>query len=197
MQKAKKIRLQANLEFRQNEIKKLNKKHNIEMFSIHVRGEKAYTAKQKIREFKKLLFWSKLLHKASFAKRFNSRKLIRLAVENINSINSHKYGYASNAIEAKEAENERFREIYDFYRLVKEKQHAERYKHADAEKDKKLCRENFSKLLENASLIRYTIKLVDDSTYLTKNLEIADAFIDNITKMYERKNIFLKDGKIS
>ena len=167
------------------------------MFSSRVRGEKVYAAKQKIREFKKLLFWSKLLHKATFAERFNSRKLIRLAAENINSINSHKYGYASNAIEEKAVENERFREIYDFYRLVKEKQHAERYKHAGVEKDKKLCRENFSKLLENASLIRYTKKLVDDSTYLTKTLEIADAFIDNITKIYKRKNIiFLKDGKI-
>lgn len=69
-------------------------------------------------------------------------------------------------------------------------------KDADVEKDKKICRENFSKLLENVSLIKYTIKLVDDSTYLTKTLEIADAFIDNITKICERKNIFLKDGKI-
>ena len=152
------------------------------MFSSRVRGEKVYAAKQKIREFKKL-FWSKLLHKATFAKRFNSRKLIRLATENINSINSHKYEYASNAIEENAVENERFREIYNFYRLVKQKQRAERYKHAGVEKDKKLCRKNFSKLLENASMIRYTIKLVDDSTYLTKTLEIADAFIDNITKI--------------
>ena len=41
---------------------------------------------------------------------------------------------------------------------------------------------------ENASLISYTIKLVDDSTYLTKSLEVADAFLDNIAKIYDRKN---------
>ena len=42
---------------------------------------------------------------------------------------------------------------------------------------------------ENASLIIYTIKLVDDSTYLTKTLEVADGFLDNIAKIYVRKNI--------
>ena len=52
----------------------------------------------------------------------------------------------------------------------------------------------FGRTNGNASLISYTIKLVDDSTYLTKTLEITDAFIDNIAKVYDRKNIFLKDG---
>ena len=42
----------------------------------------------------------------------------------------------------------------------------------------------FERTNENASLISYTIKLVDDSTYLTKTLEIADAFLDNISKIY-------------
>ena len=42
---------------------------------------------------------------------------------------------------------------------------------------------------ENASLISHTLKLVDDSTYLTETLEIADAFINNIAKIYDRKNI--------
>ena len=40
-------------------------------------------------------------------------------------------------IEEKVVENERFREIYNFYRLVKVKQHAEKYEHADIQKDKK------------------------------------------------------------
>ena len=42
----------------------------------------------------------------------------------MNSINSQKYGNVSNAIEEKPVESERFREIYDFYGLVKVKQHA-------------------------------------------------------------------------
>ena len=54
--KKKKMRLQTDLEFRQNVIKKFNKKYNIEMFSSCVHGGKAYTAKQKNIEFKKLLF---------------------------------------------------------------------------------------------------------------------------------------------
>ena len=54
-----------------------------------------------------------------------------MAAESMNSINLQKYGYAP---------NERLREIYDFYRLVRVKQHAERYEGADIEKDKKLRR---------------------------------------------------------
>ena len=35
----------------------------------------------------------------------------------------------------------------------------------------------FLRTNENASLISYTIKFVDDSSYLTKNLEVADTFL--------------------
>ena len=46
----------------------------------------------------------------------------------------------------------------------------------------------FERTNENASLINYTIRLVDDSTYLTKTL-------DNIAKIYNRKNIiFMQYG---
>ena len=137
---------QTDLEARQNEIKKLNKKYNIEMFSGRVRGKKAYVAEQKIREFKKLLFQSKRQHKATSTNRFDSRNLMRKAAENMNSINSQKYGYAPNAIEEKAVESERFRDIYDFYRLVRIKQHAERYERADVEKNK-----NYGENKENHS----------------------------------------------
>ena len=53
------------------------------MFSSRVRGGKAYATEQKIREFKNLLFRSKRLHKETSTKRFNSRKLIRKAAENM------------------------------------------------------------------------------------------------------------------
>ena len=49
------MRLQADLEFQQNEIKKLNKKYDVEMFNTRLRGGKAFAAEQKIREFKKIL----------------------------------------------------------------------------------------------------------------------------------------------
>ena len=57
--KNERMRLETDLKFQQNEIKRLNEKYNVEMFSSRVRGGKAYTAEQKIREFKKLLFKSK------------------------------------------------------------------------------------------------------------------------------------------
>ena len=44
-----KLRLQVDLEFQQNEIKKLNQKYNVEMFSTKTRGGKAFAAEQKIR----------------------------------------------------------------------------------------------------------------------------------------------------
>ena len=45
--------LQTDLEFKQNQIKKLNDEFNVEMFHTRVRGGKAFAAEQKIRELKK------------------------------------------------------------------------------------------------------------------------------------------------
>ena len=55
------------------------------MFSSCVRSGKAYAAEQKIREFKKRLFKSKCVHKETWNKRFDSRKLMRLAVKNMSN----------------------------------------------------------------------------------------------------------------
>ena len=57
------MRLQTDLEFQQNEIKKLNKKYNVEIFSTRLGGGKAFAAEQNIRECKKLLLKSKTLEK--------------------------------------------------------------------------------------------------------------------------------------
>ena len=46
------------------------------MFSTKLRGGKAFAAEQKIREFKKLLFKSKRLHKVTKTARLDPRKLI-------------------------------------------------------------------------------------------------------------------------
>ena len=45
------MRLQVVWEFQQNEIKRLNKKYIVAMFSSQVRGGKAFAAEQKIKEF--------------------------------------------------------------------------------------------------------------------------------------------------
>ena len=72
------MRLQTDQEFQQNEIKKLNLKYYVDMFSSRIRGGKAFAAEQKIREFKKIIFKSKKLHKVTNnRKRLDSKKLIK------------------------------------------------------------------------------------------------------------------------
>ena len=58
-----KKRLQTDLESNQNKIKTLNKKFDVEMFHTKIRGEKAFAAEQKIREFKEILLRSKQFEK--------------------------------------------------------------------------------------------------------------------------------------
>ena len=59
------LRLQTDLEFKQNQIKILNNKFNVEMFHTKVGGGKAFATEQKIREFKKNLLRSKRFEKSS------------------------------------------------------------------------------------------------------------------------------------
>ena len=99
------MRLQTDLEFLQNEIKKLNKKYNVDMFSTKLRGGKAFATEQKIREFKKLLFKSKRLHKATKTGRLDRRKSIRNAVQNMNNVNSQKDGVPPKKVDKKSFEN--------------------------------------------------------------------------------------------
>ena len=88
------------------------------MFSLRIRGGKAFAAEEKIREFKKILFKMKRLHKATKGKRLDSKKLIRKAVENMNNTYSQKYGFPPETVENKTL-SDIFREIYDFHRLIK------------------------------------------------------------------------------
>ena len=106
-------RLQTDVEFLQNEIKKLNKKYNVDIFSTKLRGGKALAAEQKIREFKKLLFKSKWLHKATKTGKLDPRKLIQNAVQSMNNVNSQKYGVHPETVEKKSIKDEKFREVYN------------------------------------------------------------------------------------
>ena len=72
-EKNEKMRLQTDQEFQQNEIKKINIKYNVEMFSSRVRGGKAFAAEQKIRELKKVIFRTKNAYKLA-KKKINSKK---------------------------------------------------------------------------------------------------------------------------
>ena len=136
--KGERMRLQTDQEFQQNEIKKLNLKYDVDIFSSRIRGGKAFAAEQKIREFKKILFKSKKLHKVTNnRKRLDSKKLIKKAVENMNKTNSQKYGLPPQSIEQKTLSDNVFREIYDFHRLVRVSKDADRYKRHDVRHDKK------------------------------------------------------------
>ena len=95
-----KMRLQTDQEFQQNEIKKINAKYNVEMFSSRIRGGKAFAAEQKIRELKKVIFKTKNAYKTA-KKKINSKKIIEQAVKNLNKTNSEKYGFTPEVIEKK------------------------------------------------------------------------------------------------
>ena len=113
-----KMKLQTDLEFQQNEIKKLNKKYNVEMFSTRVRGGKAFAAEQKIREFKKLLLKIKAIYKKNKMK-FKPNEIIKKAITNINKTKTTKYQIEPEGVERKSLEDDNFRQKLDFYRIEK------------------------------------------------------------------------------
>ena len=82
----KQMRLQTDLEFKQREIMKLNKKYDVLMFSTKIRGGKVFAAEQ-IREFTKLHLKGKRLHEST-SQRLEPKKLIQRAVNNLNKIAS-------------------------------------------------------------------------------------------------------------
>ena len=116
--KNKKMRLQADLEFQQYEIKKLNSKFNAEMFSSKHRGGKVFAAEQKIRYLKRLLLKSKNNNKRNKV-RIKPLKLIQKATNNLNKTPTQKYGVEHEQVESKSLKDENYREIYDFHRLPK------------------------------------------------------------------------------
>ena len=67
-------------------------------------------------------------------------KIIQRAVDNISKIASQKYGFSPDFVEEKTLNDEKFREIYNFYRLVKVRKFAERYEHSDIKSDTRFCK---------------------------------------------------------
>ena len=92
------MRLQTDEEFKERNIEELNKKFNVEMYSTHLRGRKAFAAEQKIHELKKLLLRSKRIEKFK-GKRIKPNKLIKKTTFNLNNTRSVKYGYSPEQIE--------------------------------------------------------------------------------------------------
>ena len=153
------------------------------MFSSKVRGGKAFAAEQKIREFKKLLF---RLHKATKTSRIDPKKLIRNAVQNMNKTDSQKYGLPPETIEERSLESEKFREIYDFHRMVKVSRDAERYERHDIRFDKKALRKLCSPLTigERVLVLAERLKKKDAPGNLYKSMT------ENIS-FFKREEIFI------
>ena len=115
------MRLQTDLEFKQNQILKLNDEFNVDMFHTRLRGGKAFAAEQKIRVFKKLLLRGKRLEK-QYGRRLKPFDLIRKVTQHMNNLNSTKYELAPETIEERSLDpndGEYLQEIYDFMRLQK------------------------------------------------------------------------------
>ena len=113
------IREKKDLEFQQNEIKNLNKKYNVEMFSTRVRGGKAFVAEQKIKKFKKKF---KKNFKAIYKKnkmKFKPIEIIKKTTANMNKTKSMKYQIEPEEVDRKSLKDDNFREKFDFYRIEK------------------------------------------------------------------------------
>ena len=114
-----KMRSQIDLEFKQNQIKKLNNEFNVDMFHTKVCGGKAFAAEQKIGQFKKILLRSKRFEKNS-NNRIRPNDLIKKAAQSMNQTISTKYQLAPEKIEKRSLDpnnGKYFQEIYDFMRI--------------------------------------------------------------------------------
>ena len=113
--------MKTDLEFNQNQIKKLNKDFNVEMFHTKLRGGKAFAAEQKVREFKKILLRNKRFEKLE-KRKIKPNELLKKTAQNMNETISTKYGLAPETTEKRSLnpnDGKYFQEIYDFVRLRK------------------------------------------------------------------------------
>ena len=182
--KDKRMHLQTDLEFQQNEIKKLNKKYNVEMFSTKVRGGKAFAAEQKIKEFKKMLLKLKDLFKKD-RKRMKPIEMIKKVTLNINKTKTQKYNIEPEEVERKALSDDIFREKFDFYRLEKVGKHAARLDRYNLKKDTQQPRKLRDPLSigEKVLVLAERLKKKDEPGRLYKSTTQNKAFF-NKNKIY-------------
>ena len=116
-----KMRLQTDQESKQINIEEPNKNLNVEMYSTHLRGGKAFAAEQKIRELKNLLLRSKCIEKFK-CKRMKPNKLIKKGTFNLDNTKSEKCGYSPKQIEEQVLDpstGKYFQDVYDIHCLIK------------------------------------------------------------------------------
>ena len=104
-------------------------------------------------------------------RKINSKKIIQKAVENMNKTNSEKYGLPPEIIEKKKLADNVFKEVYDFYRLVKVSKGINRYERYNKkldEKQKRKLREPL-KIDEKVLILAERIKKKDAPGLLFKS----------------------------
>ena len=185
-----KMRLQTDLEFNQNIIKKLNKEHNVEMFHTKIRGGKAFVAEQKIGKFKQILNQSKRLVKRG-GKRLKPNELIKKAVENMNETLSQKYDVAPETIESNSLKSEYFKRMFDFQRIKKAQETNRRQEKFAIKKDRRRRKlRSPLKIGEKVIILAERIKKKDAPSKFYK------ASTDNIP-FFNRENIYTVYKKVN
>ena len=174
------MKLQTDLEFQQNEIKKLNKKYNVEMFSTRVRGGKAFAAEQKIRELKKLLLKIKSIYKKN-GMRVKPNELIKKTTTNMNKTKTTKYQIEPEYVEKKSLEDDNFREKFDFYRIEKVGKNNKRIKRYIIKKD------------ANKRKLREPLSIGEKVLVLSERLKKKDAPGKLYKPTTQNKSFFNKD----
>ena len=188
------MRLQTDLEFKQNQIKKLNDEFNVEMFHTKVRGGKAFAAEQKIREFKKNLLRSKRFEK-SRKNRIKPNDLIKKAAQNMNETISTKYQLAPETIEKRSLNpnnSKYFQEIYDFMRIRKTENNQMRNDKYDQKNDRrKRTLRSLLNLDEKAFVLAERLKKKDAPGNLYKVSTDNMSFFnrDRIFTIYQRAKL--------
>ena len=185
-----KMRLQTDLEFNQNIIKKLNKEHNVEMFHTKIRGGKVFVAEQKIGKFKQILNQSKRLVKRG-GKRLKPNELIKKAVENMNETLSQKYDVAPETIESNSLKSEYFKRMLDFQRIKKVEETNRRQEKFAIKKDRRRRKlRSPLKIGEKVIILAERIKKKDAPSKFYK------ASTDNIP-FFNRENIYTVYKKVN
>ena len=167
------------------------------MFSTKLRGGKVFATKKKLRKFKKLLLKSKRLHTVMKTGRLDPRKLIRNAVQNMNNVNSQKYGVPLEMVEEKSLEDEKFREVYNFHRMVRVSRDAKRYKRNDIRFDKKTYKKLRSPLTirEKVLVLAERLRKKDAPGNLYKSTTENISFFNREEIFIVRKVLSKEDSK--
>ena len=100
----------------------------------------------------------------------------------MNNVNSQKYGVLPETVEKKSLEDKKFREVYNFHRVVRVSRDAERYKRNDIRFDKKTCKK-----------LRSPLTIEEKVLVLAKRLRKKDALGNLYKSMTENVSFFNRE----